>query len=207
MFSGLQLIKKETLTQVFSCEFGEIFKNTFFHRTPLMATFGEFERASRYLEDGKKVAAGIGEGVYQKGFIKDPLQFLRGIFTKKKSSILKCSKKKIRNHLKETCRDLKWKEKLLWKLNPPTASGVPFDKSDIKPSIRICSKNSYMAKYMIKLQRLRNKFFLLLQKIMGNRGPSENNGKWQVEFSYQKTTILGFWANFEQCRCQTMMGK
>ena len=74
-----------------------------------MATFGEFERASRYLEDGKKVAAGIGEGVYEKGFIKDPLQFLRGIFTKKKSSILKCSKKKkkIQNHIKDTCRDLK----------------------------------------------------------------------------------------------------
>ena len=30
-------IKKETLTQVFSCEFSEIFKNSFFHRTPLVA--------------------------------------------------------------------------------------------------------------------------------------------------------------------------
>ena len=30
-------IKKETLTQVFSCEFCEISKNTFFYRTPLMA--------------------------------------------------------------------------------------------------------------------------------------------------------------------------
>ena len=29
-------IKKVTLAQVFSCEFCEIFKNTFFHRTPLM---------------------------------------------------------------------------------------------------------------------------------------------------------------------------
>ena len=28
-------IKKETLVQVFSCEFCEIFKNTFFYRTPL----------------------------------------------------------------------------------------------------------------------------------------------------------------------------
>ena len=27
-------IKKETLAQVFSCEFWDIFKNTFFHRTP-----------------------------------------------------------------------------------------------------------------------------------------------------------------------------
>ena len=30
-------IKKETLAQVFSCEFCEIPKNTFFHRTPLVA--------------------------------------------------------------------------------------------------------------------------------------------------------------------------
>ena len=31
-------IKKETLVQVFSCEFCEIFKNTFFYRTPLADT-------------------------------------------------------------------------------------------------------------------------------------------------------------------------
>ena len=31
------LIKKETLAQVFSCEFCEIFKTTFFYRTPLVA--------------------------------------------------------------------------------------------------------------------------------------------------------------------------
>ena len=30
-------IKKETLAQVFSCEFYEISKNTFFYRTPLVA--------------------------------------------------------------------------------------------------------------------------------------------------------------------------
>ena len=30
-------IKKETLAQVFSCEFCEISKNTFFYRTPLVA--------------------------------------------------------------------------------------------------------------------------------------------------------------------------
>ena len=29
--------KEETLAQVFSCEFCEISKNTFFHRTPLVA--------------------------------------------------------------------------------------------------------------------------------------------------------------------------
>ena len=32
-------IKKETLAQVFSCEFCEISKNTFFYRTPLVAVF------------------------------------------------------------------------------------------------------------------------------------------------------------------------
>ena len=32
-------IKKETLAQVFSCEFPKIFKNTFFHLTPLVAAF------------------------------------------------------------------------------------------------------------------------------------------------------------------------
>ena len=30
---------KETLAQVFSCEFGEIYKNIFFYRAPLVATF------------------------------------------------------------------------------------------------------------------------------------------------------------------------
>ena len=30
-------IKKETLAQVFSCEFCEIFKNTFYYRTPPVA--------------------------------------------------------------------------------------------------------------------------------------------------------------------------
>ena len=33
------LLKRETLSQVFSCEFCGIPKNTFFHRTPLMAAF------------------------------------------------------------------------------------------------------------------------------------------------------------------------
>ena len=39
--TGLQqacnFIKKDTLAQVFSCEFCEISKNTFFYRTPLVA--------------------------------------------------------------------------------------------------------------------------------------------------------------------------
>ena len=32
-------IKKETEAQVFSCEFSKIFNNTFFHRTPPVATY------------------------------------------------------------------------------------------------------------------------------------------------------------------------
>ena len=34
-------IKKETLVQVLSCEFGEISKNTFFYRTPLVTVSGK----------------------------------------------------------------------------------------------------------------------------------------------------------------------
>ena len=33
----IKIIKKETLAQVYICEFCEISKNTFFHRTPLVA--------------------------------------------------------------------------------------------------------------------------------------------------------------------------
>ena len=36
---GLQRFSKETPTQVFSCEIYEIFKNTFFYKTPLVTTF------------------------------------------------------------------------------------------------------------------------------------------------------------------------
>ena len=42
--SGLQFfLKKETLAQVFSCEFCEIFKNTFFYRTTMVAASGNYE--------------------------------------------------------------------------------------------------------------------------------------------------------------------
>ena len=34
---GLQLYQKETLAQVFSCKYSEIFRNTFFYRTPPVA--------------------------------------------------------------------------------------------------------------------------------------------------------------------------
>ena len=38
--NACNFIKKETLMLVFSCEFFEIFRNTFFHRTSPVATFG-----------------------------------------------------------------------------------------------------------------------------------------------------------------------
>ena len=34
------LLRKKTLAQVFSCEFCEIYKSTFYHRTPLVAASG-----------------------------------------------------------------------------------------------------------------------------------------------------------------------
>ena len=37
MPQACNFIKKETPAQVFSCEFCEISKNTYFHRTPLVA--------------------------------------------------------------------------------------------------------------------------------------------------------------------------
>ena len=42
------LLKKETLAQVFSCEFCEIFKNIFFYRTPLVAASGGFRIKNDY---------------------------------------------------------------------------------------------------------------------------------------------------------------
>ena len=38
--AGLQFFQKETPTQVFSCEYCEIFKDSFFNRTPLIAASG-----------------------------------------------------------------------------------------------------------------------------------------------------------------------
>ena len=51
---GLQLYKKETLEQAFSCEFCEISKNTFLHRTPLMAAFVVIFFSKGELENNKK---------------------------------------------------------------------------------------------------------------------------------------------------------
>ena len=37
---GLQLYERETPAQMFSCEYCEIFKNSFFYRTPTVVAFG-----------------------------------------------------------------------------------------------------------------------------------------------------------------------
>ena len=43
-------IKKETLAQVFSCEFCEISKNTFSYRTPLVAASVNFRDELEFLD-------------------------------------------------------------------------------------------------------------------------------------------------------------
>ena len=42
------LSKKEPLAQVFSCEFCEISKNTFFHSTPPVTAFGKHLELNQY---------------------------------------------------------------------------------------------------------------------------------------------------------------
>ena len=37
IFTGKQLYRQETPTQIFFCEYTEIFMNIYFHRTPLVA--------------------------------------------------------------------------------------------------------------------------------------------------------------------------
>ena len=46
--AGLRPIKTETLAEVFSCEFREISKNAFFHRTPLVAASGELDSTNQF---------------------------------------------------------------------------------------------------------------------------------------------------------------
>ena len=47
--AGLQFIKKETLAQMFSCEFCEIYKNSFFNRTPLDDCFWKLQEKGRLM--------------------------------------------------------------------------------------------------------------------------------------------------------------
>ena len=45
--AGRNFIKRETLAQVSSCEFSEICKNTFSHRTPLVAASGHLDATEK----------------------------------------------------------------------------------------------------------------------------------------------------------------
>ena len=62
--AGGYFIKKETLAQLFSCEFCKIFKNTFFNRTPLVAAseLGGVKKAkSNKTEKPEELMAGYQE--------------------------------------------------------------------------------------------------------------------------------------------------
>ena len=59
-------IKKETLVQVFSCEFCEISKNIFFHRTPPVAAsslskYGSQKNSPKKCSGGRKAQNNRGE--------------------------------------------------------------------------------------------------------------------------------------------------
>ena len=71
--------KKETLAQVFSCEFCEISKNTFFYRTPLVAASGRSE-------DMKILSININ--YFHRFFVVFFYIYLLQIISKKKSSSL-----------------------------------------------------------------------------------------------------------------------
>ena len=61
-------IKKETLAQVFSCEFCEIYKNTFFHRTPLVAASGSQNNVQRIIcAEERKNSVLLYDDVYLTG--------------------------------------------------------------------------------------------------------------------------------------------
>ena len=68
--NACNLIKKETPTQMFSCENCETFKNTFFYRTPLVVASEEETRKKLKPEDGIYSKANIG-------FISKSLRILR----------------------------------------------------------------------------------------------------------------------------------
>ena len=50
---ALNLIKKETLAQVFSCECCEISKNTFFYRAPPVAASETYDNAALIRRKGR----------------------------------------------------------------------------------------------------------------------------------------------------------
>ena len=60
------LIKKETLSQVFSCEFCEISKSTFFYRTPLVAA----SEKSLFITNNEKKTTALLVGLISTCLIK-----------------------------------------------------------------------------------------------------------------------------------------
>ena len=71
----IKLIKKETLAQLFSCEICEIFKNTFFYRTPLVAA-SEIIQNTKILHGGLVISAlklyytAKKNEIFHQGFLK-----------------------------------------------------------------------------------------------------------------------------------------
>ena len=54
--AGLNFIKKETLAQVFSCEFYEISKNIFFYRSPLVVASDFYEILTKFQTKEERVS-------------------------------------------------------------------------------------------------------------------------------------------------------
>ena len=83
-------IKKETLTQVFSCEFCEVFKNTFFHRTPPAASVYEMQHRSEM---------GYSRNmIWKKMFIRLPEFRMKNFYLTKPYKVLNSVQQKLGNH-------------------------------------------------------------------------------------------------------------
>ena len=79
----LQLYKKDTLVQVFSHKYCEISKNTFFHRTPPVATSGRsIHREMFYKKGVPKIFAKLtGKHLYRSFFFKEKKRLQHKCFT------------------------------------------------------------------------------------------------------------------------------
>ena len=83
-------IKKETLTQVFSCEFCEVFKNTFFHRTPPAASVYEMQHRSEM---------GYSRNmIWKKMFMRLPEFRMQNFYLTKPYKVLSSIQQKLGNH-------------------------------------------------------------------------------------------------------------
>ena len=83
-------IKNETLTQVFSCEFCEVFKNTFFHRAPPAASVYEMQHRSEM---------GYSRNmIWKKMFIRLPEFRMQNFYLTKPYKVLSSIQQKLGNH-------------------------------------------------------------------------------------------------------------